>query len=116
MVSPDELGKGESPLGEGESPQGMLFLGHSGDHVDTEEDIKQSSAQEGEQVHVCWVHLTPQASHSLCLIKRGVFQSYSSKSHGNKKKKKNSTEDGDFSLISCLTFHAAFFTEDIHVF
>lgn len=92
----------------------MPFLGHSGDLVDTEEGMKQSSAQEGEQVPVCWVHLTPQAGHSLCLIKRGVFQSYSSKSHGNKKK--NSTEDGDFSLISCLTFHAAFFTEDIHIF
>lgn len=68
MVSSDELG-------EGESPQGMPFLGHSEDPMDTEEDIKQSSTQEEEQVHGCWVHLRPQAGHSLCLIKRGIFQS-----------------------------------------
>lgn len=40
MVSPDELG-------EGESPQGMPFLGHRGDPLGAEEGTKQSSAQEG---------------------------------------------------------------------
>lgn len=72
------------------------------------------STGRGEQVHGCWVHLRPQVGHSLSLIKTVVFQSCCRRCHGNKEK--NSIEDGDFSLISCLTFHAAFLTEDIHIF